>query len=199
MIRDNALSAAGLLSEKMGGPPVFPWQPNDYYKGKNNGWPWNLSPGEDLYRRGLYTFWRRTTPYPTFVIFDAPDRAECTFERPRTNTPLQALATLNDPQFVEAARVLAQRLLAEATGTDSRITLAYRLTLSRPPAARELEIMRRFLNEQLAIYQNQPDAAKALATAGRAARPDSLVPAEHAAWTAFANVVLNLDETITRN
>jgi len=198
-IRDNALAAAGLLSEKMGGPPVFPWQPNDYYKGKNNGWPWNLSPGEDLYRRGLYTFWRRTTPYPTFVIFDAPDRAECTFERPRTNTPLQALVTLNDPQFVEAARVLAQRLLTEATGTDQRITLAYRLTLSRPPAARELELMRPFLEEQLTLYQSQPEAAKALATAGRAPRPDSLDPAEHAAWTAFANVMLNLDETITRN
>ena len=198
-IRDNALSAAGLLSEKMGGPPVFPWQPNDYYKGKNNGWPWNLSPGEDLYRRGLYTFWRRTTPYPTFVIFDAPDRAECTFERPRTNTPLQALATLNDPQFVEAARVLAQRLLTEARDTDSRITLAYRLTLSRPPAAKEMEIMRPFLDEQLALYQKQPEAAKALATAGRAPRPDSLNESEHAAWTAFANVMLNLDETITRN
>ena len=198
-IRDNALSAAGLLSDKMGGPPVFPYQPADYYKGKSNGWPWNLSPGEDLYRRGLYTFWRRTTPYPTFVIFDAPDRAECTFERPRTNTPLQALATLNDPQFVEAARVLAQRLLTEATGTDNRITLAYRLTFSRPPAARELELMRPFLDEQLALYRSQPEAAKALATAGRAARPDSLDPAEHAAWTAFANVMLNLDETITRN
>ena len=198
-IRDNVLSAAGLLSEKFGGPPVFPWQPNDYYKGKNNGWPWNLSPGEDLYRRGLYTFWRRTTPYPTFVIFDAPDRAECTFERPRTNTPLQALATLNDPQFVEAARVLAQRLLTETTGTDSRITLAYRLTLSRPPAAREMELMRPFVDEQLALYQKQPEAAKALATAGRAPRPNSLDPAEHAAWTAFANVMLNLDETITRN
>ncbi|MFN0128773.1 MAG: DUF1553 domain-containing protein [Verrucomicrobiales bacterium] len=197
-IRDNALSAAGLLSAKMGGPPVFPYQPNDYYKGKGS-WRWDPSPGEDLYRRGLYTFWRRTTPFPTFVIFDAPDRAECTFERPRTNTPLQALATLNDPQFVEAARVLAQRLLAEAAGTDNRITLAYRLTLSRPPAARELELMRPFLDEQLALYRSQPDAAKALAAAGHAARPDSLDPAEHAAWTAFANVILNLDETITRN
>ena len=198
-IRDNALSAAGLLSKKMGGPPVYPWQPNDYYKGKNNGWPWPLSPGEDLYRRGLYTFWRRTTPYPTFVIFDAPDRAECTFERPRTNTPLQALATLNDPQFVEAARVLAQRVLAEGASTDRRITLAYRLTLSRPPTPWELEIMRGFLDEQLALYQKQPDSAKALATAGRAPRPESLNVTEHAAWTAFANVVLNLDETITRN
>ena len=90
VVRDNALAAAGLLSKKMGGPPVFPYQPADFYEGKNNGWPWSVSSGEDLYRRGLYTFWRRTTPYPAFVIFDAPDRAECTFERPRTNTPLQA-------------------------------------------------------------------------------------------------------------
>ncbi len=198
-IRDNALAIAGLLSDKMGGPPVFPYQPNDYYKGKNNGWPWALSAGDDLYRRGLYTFWRRTTPYPTFVLFDAPDRAGCTFERPRTNTPLQALATLNDPQFVEAARVLAQRLLCEAADTDQRIALAYGLTLSRPPTEPERALMRQFAEEQLALYRSQPEAAKALAAAGQAPRPAALDPAEHAAWTALANVMLNLDETITRN
>ncbi len=198
-IRDNALAVAGLLAEKMGGPPVFPWQPNDYYKGKNNGWPWTLSPGEDLYRRGLYTFWRRTTPYPTFVLFDAPDRAECTFERARTNTPLQALATLNDPQFVEAARVFAQRLLGGAPDTASRLVLAFRLALARPPTDREGELLERFVEEQRALYRANPEAAAALATAGRAARPESLDLAEHAAWTALANVVLNLDETITRN
>ena len=162
IVRDNALAAAGLLSKKMGGPPVFPYQPADYYKGKNNGWPWNVSSGEDLYRRGLYTFWRRTTPYPTFVIFDAPDRAECTFERPRTNTPLQALVTLNDPQFVEAARILAQRLLVESPPeTDSRITLAYRLTLAHPPVAQELSVLRNFVEEQLTHYRAHPEAAKA--------------------------------------
>ncbi len=200
IVRDNALAAAGLLSKKMGGPPVFPYQPADFYKGKNNGWPWNVSPGEDLYRRGLYTFWRRTTPYPTFVIFDAPDRAECTFERPRTNTPLQALVTLNDPQFVEAARVLAQRLLLESSPeTDARMTLAYRLTLSRPPEAQELSVLRGFVEEQRAHYQAHPDAAKSLVEIGQAPRSPDLDIPELAAWTAAANVLLNLDEMITRN
>lgn len=200
VIRDNALAAAGLLSKKMGGPPVFPYQPADFYKGKNNGWPWNVSPGEDLYRRGLYAFWRRTTPYPTFVIFDAPDRAECTFERPRTNTPLQALVTLNDPQFVEAARVLAQRLLLESpTDTEDRIALAYRLTLSRPPAEQELSVLHNFVDEQLAHYRSHPDAAKSLVETGQAPRSVDLDIPELAAWTAAANVMLNLDEMITRN
>jgi len=153
-VRDNALCAAGLLSAKIGGPPVFPYQPVDFYKGKNNGWPWNVSPGDDRYRRGIYTFWRRTTPFPSFAIFDAPDRAECTFERPRTNTPLQALVTLNDPQFVEAARVLAQRIIAKAgAGADQRITHAFRLVLARPPQPRELQVTREFIAEQLIIYQ----------------------------------------------
>ena len=199
-VRDNALAVAGLLSEKMGGPPVFPYQPADFYKGKSNGWRWNLSKGDDLYRRGLYTFWRRTTPYPTFVIFDAPDRAECTAERPRTNTPLQALATLNDPQFVEAARVFAQRVLAESgTDTDARIALAYRLALARPPSPREQQVMRDFVAAQLARYRADESAAKALIAAGQAPRPAGLDAAEHAAWTTTANVILNLDETITRN
>jgi hypothetical protein len=199
-VRDNALSAAGLLSLKMGGPPVFPDQPADFYKGKNNGWQWNVSPGEDRHRRGLYTFWRRTTPYPTFVIFDAPDRAECTFERPRTNTPLQALATLNDPQFVEAARVLAQRLLvAEPADADARLTLAFRLVLARSPEPREREVLQEFLKTQTGVYAASPEAAAALSRAGQASRPDGLDPAVHATWTALANLILNLDETITRN
>jgi hypothetical protein len=199
-VRDNALSAAGLLSLKMGGPPVFPDQPADFYKGKNNGWQWNVSPGEDRHRRGLYTFWRRTTPYPTFVIFDAPDRAECTFERPRTNTPLQALATLNDPQFVEAARVLAQRLLAEEPDdVEARLTRAFRLVLARSPEPREREVLHEFLKSQTAVYAASPEAAVALSRAGQAAQADGLDPAVHATWTALANLMLNLDETITRN
>ena len=199
-VRDNALAVAGLLSEKMGGPPVFPYQPSDFYKGKNDGWKWKLSTGDDLYRRGLYTFWRRTTPYPTFVIFDAPDRAECTADRPRTNTPLQALVTMNDPQFIEAARVLAQRLLTECQAdTDARIALAYRLALARPPLPPEQQLMRDFIGKQLTLYRADTNAANALSSAGRAPRPETLNAAEHAAWTAAANVILNLDETITRN
>jgi Protein of unknown function (DUF1553)/Protein of unknown function (DUF1549)/Planctomycete cytochrome C/Concanavalin A-like lectin/glucanases superfamily len=199
VIRDNALAAAGLLSDKMGGPPVFPHQPSGFYNGKNNGWQWNASQGEDRYRRGLYTFWRRTTPYPTFVIFDAPDRAECTFERPRTNTPLQALATLNDLQFVDAARALARRLIAEAEGTDARITLAYRLCMSRAPLPDELSLLRAFVSEQTELYRAQGDAAKALVEHDSAGTVGELEVAEYAAWTTTANVLLNLDEVITRN
>ncbi len=198
-IRDNALHAAGLLSAEIGGPPVFPPQPEDYYKGKNNSWRWNVSAGDDRYRRGLYTFWRRTTPYPSFVIFDAPDRAECTFERPRTNTPLQALVTLNDPQFVEAARVLAQRVLAEAPREiDDRLAFAFRLVLARAPDAHEQRILKELLAEQTAVFAADQTAAAALAASGPAPRPDTLDVVEHAAWTALANALLNLDETITR-
>jgi hypothetical protein len=199
VIRDNALAAAGLLSNKMGGPPVFPYQPSDFYRGKNNGWQWNVSQGEDRYRRGLYTFWRRTTPYPTFVIFDAPDRAECTFERPRTNTPLQALVTLNDPQFVEAARAFARRLMAEAEGTDPRLTLAYQLCLSRQPAPDELELLRPFHAAQVEHYRADADAAKALVGNRTPAGSEELDVVEYAAWITTANVLLNLDEVITRN
>ena len=200
IIRDNALSVAGLLSSRLGGPPVFPHQPADYYHGKNNGWQWTPSTGDDLYRRGLYTFWRRTTPYPSFVIFDAPDRAECTFERPRTNTPLQALVTLNDPQFIETARGLARRLLTEApTDAAARLDLAFRRVLSRPPDPRERTILHDFLASQMAHYAANPGAAAALSTTGSSPRPDGLGPVELAAWTALANLLLNLDETITRN
>ncbi len=199
VIRDNALAAAGLLSPKIGGTPVFPWQPVDYYKGKNNGWPWAMSTGDDLYRRGLYTFWRRTTPYPSFVIFDAPDRAECTFERPRTNTPLQALVTLNDPQFVEASRVLAERLLSEETETDARISLGYRLTTARRPQDHELQLLRDFLAGQLHYFRDNPDAAASLTAVGKAPPAATSDPAIVAAWMALSGVLLNLDETITRN
>jgi hypothetical protein len=199
VIRDNALAAAGLLSDKMGGPPVFPYQPSGFYNGKNNGWQWNVSQGEDRYRRGLYTFWRRTTPYPTFVLFDAPDRAECTFERPRTNTPLQALATLNDLQFVDAARALARRLIAEAKETDARINLAYRLCLSREPSSDELQLLRVFVNQQMELYRTQTDAAKALVEHDSAGPFGEFEFTENAAWTTTASVLLNLDEIITRN
>ncbi len=204
VIRDNALSIAGMLSYQIGGPPVFPYQPDGYYLGKAPGgmksrWPWNVSGGENLYRRGLYTFWRRTTPYPTFIIFDAPDRSECTVIRPRTNSPLQALASLNDPQFVEAARVMAQRVIRESSAdTDARIKHAFRLALARPPAERELNILRTSLEKRLARYEADPQAAQALAKAGRFARPAKLDPVQHAVWTSLCTAILNLDETITR-
>lgn len=199
-VRDNALAIAGVLSDKIGGPPSYPYQPSDFYRGKQNGWVWNTSAGSDLYRRGIYTFWRRTTPYPTFVIFDAPDRAECAFERPRTNTPLQALATLNDPQFIEAARLFAERLLTnDSIDKDSRIEFAFRVALSRHPTDREKAIMESFVSEQRAYYKSNRSIARDIAKINGKRMLEDVDPVELAVWTAFANMLLNLDETITRN
>src|SRR5207253_2133206 len=131
----------GLLSKKIGGPSVMPYQPSSYYWGKFEGWSWQTSQDDEQYRRGLYTFWRRSALHPMFAIFDAPTREECAVARPRTNTPLQALVTLNDPTFVEAARVFAQHILELDADVDGRLTLAFRTTLSRAPAAAELQVL----------------------------------------------------------
>jgi len=198
-IRDSALKIAGLLSPKVGGPPVFPYQPVDYYKGKKGGWSWDLSQGANRYRRGMYTFWRRTTPYPTFVIFDAPDRSECVVSRARTNTPLQALATLNDPQFVEAARAFAERIMTEGSqALDGRLEFAFRVAVARPPEPAEREVLKATYEQQRAHYREHPEAAEQLVQGGSASKTEKLDSIELAAWTAVANVLLNLDETITR-
>jgi hypothetical protein len=194
-IRDSALAASGLLSDKVGGPPVFPFQPADYYAGKQGGWKWDASQGEERYRRGMYTFWRRTTPYPTFVIFDAPDRSECIVERPRTNTPLQALTTMNEPLFVEAARALARNTLAAAGDNDAKLNMSFRRVTARVPNQRELAVLNKFLQDKLAYYRQHPDKAKSLVGESKDAKVD---PAELAAWINVTNTLLNLDEFIMR-
>lgn len=198
-IRDNALAVSGLLSKKIGGPSVMPYQPATYYVGKFEGWNWQTSQDEQQYRRGLYTFWRRSALHPMFAIFDAPTREECAVARPRTNTPLQALVTLNDPTFVEAARVFAQQLLETGPADlDGRLKLAFRTTLARVPAAAELDVLRTRYQQHLKHYQAHRDAAEQLVNAGTYPRPVILDVAEHAAWTTVASMLLNLDETITR-
>jgi len=195
-IRDAALRASGLLSERVGGPPVFPVQPANYYAGKQGSWRWNESAGEDRFRRGMYTFWRRTTPYPTFVIFDAPDRSECAVDRPRTNTPLQALATLNDPQFVEAAAALARAVLAGGVADPLvRLDDAFRRTLARRPTPEEAAVLRDLLERRLAHYRDRPSEAAALAGGVVGQGGDAV---ELAAWTNVANAIFNLDEFIVR-
>ncbi|HEY2250654.1 MAG TPA: DUF1553 domain-containing protein, partial [Planctomycetaceae bacterium] len=197
-IRDNALAISGLLNRELRGKSVYPYQPADYYADKGR-WKWTQSQGADLYRRGVYTFWRRTTFYPSFQVFDAPTREFCTVDRPRTNTPLQALVTLNDPVFVEAARVFGQRIMQEGGSvTADRLTFAFRLCVARPPSDQEIEVLQRLFAAQLARYQSDLPAAKALVNSGAAPRPESLPIAELAAWTALGNVLLNLDETISR-
>jgi hypothetical protein len=198
-IRDSALAISGLLSDRIGGPSVMPYQPADFYKGKNEGWPWAPSKGEDQYRRGMYTFWRKTTLHPMFAIFDAPSREECHVARSRTNTPLQALVTLNDPTFVEAARVFAQKVLTEAPAAgDGRFTFAFRTALARNPSPAELQILRSHHEKNLRRYQADRDAAAKLVEVGVSPRPKHLDVAEHAAWTSVCNILLNLDEAITR-
>ena len=196
-VRDTALAIAGFLDARLGGPSVKPYQPADYYADKI-GRTWEGSKGRDLYRRGLYTYWRRTTLYPAFQIFDAPSREVCTVDRPRTNTPLQALTTLNDTTYVEAARVFAQRILREAgAATEERASHAFRLAVAREPREAELAALLDIVREQEDVYKDHPDDASALATAGE--YPIADLPAEElATWTAFCNVLLNLDEVFTR-
>ncbi|MCH7686073.1 MAG: DUF1553 domain-containing protein, partial [Planctomycetes bacterium] len=197
-IRDTALAVSGLLNDEIGGPSVFPYQPKGYYSDKGR-WKWNPSKGNDLYRRGLYTFWRRTTTYPTFRIFDAPSRETCTVDRPRTNTPLQALVTLNDPTFVEAARVFGERIMRQAgNSVDEKLAFAFRSTLARLPDQTERQILEQIYTKQLAKYQANTQAAADIIQHGEYPVPSDLAVPQLAAWSTVANVLLNLDETITR-
>ena len=194
MVHDLALAASGLLSGKVGGPSVFPFQPEGIWDNPYSDDRWQTSAGEDRYRRALYTFARRTAPYPGLTVFDAPSREFCTARRVRTNTPLQALTTLNDPVFFEAARALAARTLKEAAAApEERAVLAFRLCTARRPTAPEVAPLLSFEERQLARFKADPEAARAVAgaqTPGEAA--------ELAAWTMVANVLLNLDETLTK-
>jgi len=199
MVRDQALAAAGLLSHKIGGPSVMPPQPEGLWQVVYNGETWKTSPGEDKYRRGLYTFWRRSMPHPMMVNFDAPSREFCVLRRSRSDTPLQALNTLNDPAFIECAQAIAGRVVAPP-GTDvrARATRAFRLVLARAPESRELERLVSLYQSELKHYQADAKAAEKMAASelGKPKEPCNL--AELAAWTVVANVLLNLDEAITK-
>ncbi|MEX1229897.1 MAG: PSD1 and planctomycete cytochrome C domain-containing protein [Planctomycetaceae bacterium] len=201
-IRDGALAASGLLTRRLGGPSVYPYQAETYYSDKEDSpgeWYWPVAPGPNLYRRGLYTFWRRTTPYPSYQVFDAPSRGECTVARATTNTPLQALVTMNDPTFVEAARVLGERIVEEGgRDTVDRLTFAFRTVLSRVPGAQEREILSELYAAEFDRYRTDPAAARSVVSHGFAPRISDGDPAEIAAWVAVATAILNLDEAITR-
>jgi hypothetical protein len=200
MVRDNALSIAGLLSPAIGGPSVKPYQPAGYWQHLN--FPkrkWVHAQGEGLYRRGLYTYWQRTFLHPSLAAFDAPSREECTVERPRSNTPLQALVLLNDPTFIEAARAFAARMLLEGGATaESRLVFAFREALNRVPSEREREVLEQLHAEHATFYADQPDMARQLIAVGDSQPPSELEAAELAAWTSVARTILNLHETITR-
>ncbi|HIG80684.1 MAG TPA: DUF1553 domain-containing protein, partial [Verrucomicrobiales bacterium] len=196
-VRDNALAVSRLLVRKIGGPSVKPYQPpglwNEVSLGGNVRF--RQGKGDGLYRRSMYTYWKRSAPAPTMTIFDAPTREKCLVERPRTNTPLQALATLNDPQFVEAARHLAERMMKEGGKTPKdRVAFGYRVVAARAPKALVSQILSSAFNEEFEHYKKNPEAATKLLTAGDSKRDESLNAAEHAAWTIVASMLLNLDE-----
>lgn len=203
-VRDNALYVSGLLEEKVGGPSVNPYQPPGLWEDVSYGdrftaQSFEQDHGEALYRRSMYTFWKRTAPPPSLSAFDAPDREKCTIRRARTNTPLQALALLNDPTYVEASRALAERLLREApSDPGQRLERAYELALSREPNGRERDLLLTLLNRELETFQADPEAAKALLSVGESPWPKKLDAAELAAWTTVSSTILNLDETITK-
>ena len=201
-IRDQALAVSGLLTKEVGGAGVKPYQPANIWNevSLNGGLRYRQDKGEKLYRRSMYTYWKRSSPMPNMLIFDAPSREKCVIQRQRTNTPLQALVTLNDPQFVEAGRVLAQRLIKSADRAPAkRIDLGYRLATSRPAEKREVEILTRLLNANLEKFRKDPESAKKYLAAGESPRDESIDPIEHAAWTVVTQTILNLDETLTRN
>jgi hypothetical protein len=199
-VRVIALAESGLLSPKVGGPSVFPDQPDGVWDNPYSKDKWTLSEGEDRYRRSLYTFVRRTAPYPMLTTFDAPSREFCTVRRVRTNTPLQALTTLNDPAFFAAAKALADRVLREAAPEPAaRAIHVFRLGTARRPSEAELAPLLRFYRDEAARFARDDAAARAVADRGVGkAGPEAGTGAERAAWTMVASVVLNLDETLTK-
>ena len=197
MVRDTVLAASGLLSLKIGGPSVFPPQPDGIWDIPYSDEQWKTSEGEDRYRRGLYVFIRRSAPYPSFLTFDATSRERCTVRRVRTNTPLQALTTLNDDAYFEAAKALAARTLRDSQANDvaGRATYAFGLALTRTPEPQELDRIAASYARQLDRFKKDSDAA-AETIAGYAV--EGIDPAEQAAWTLVANALLNLDEIFTK-
>jgi hypothetical protein len=205
-IRDQALQLAGLLGTDIGGRSVNPYAPGDLWgelsqRSDSGNWTAQFfvqDHGADLYRRSMYTFWKRTSPPPQMSTLDAPDREVCTVRRPRTNTPLQALVLMNDPTYVEASRKFAERLLLAARTEDERLALAFRTATGRAANDRELAALRKVYHEQLARYRKNVASAVELLKVGEAPYDNRFNLSELAAWTMVASTLLNLDETMTK-
>ena len=199
MVRDQALAVSGLLSRKMFGPSVRPMRPSlGLSAAFGGGLDWQTSAGEDQHRRALYTEWRRTSPYPSMSTFDAPNREVCTVRRNRTNTPLQALVTMNDPVYIEAAQALARRISKAGATPADRVRVGFRLCLARFPSDKEVQRLTSLFDEALAFYKQDLAKATAMATTPIGPAPEGADIAELAAWTTVGSVVLNLDETLMK-
>lgn len=200
-VRDNALSLSGLLNRTFGGPGVKPYQPPGLWNevSLNGGRRFVRDNGEKLYRRSMYTYWKRSAPHPGMMAFDTPTRETCTLQRQRTNTPMQALVTLNDEQFVEASRAFAQRILkSSAKSFSDRIDLAFELATGRPADSMRKEVLKDAYSYQNKIFRTEPTRANDLLKIGETPRDSSIPPQEHATWTVLASMILNLDETLNR-
>ncbi len=205
MIRDSALTLGGLLQHRLGGPSVRPYQPAGLWEevavadASYSGGAYRQDQGADLYRRSVYTWWKRTCPPPALSTFDAPNREFCTVRRGVTNTPLQALVLLNDPTYVEAARGFAERIWDSADASDDgRIRFAFREATSRQPTASELAVVREILQGQRVELKREPERVKALLSVGDSLPDPRIPPIELAAWSGVARLLLNLDETLHR-
>lgn len=198
-IRDQALAVAGLLSKKVGGPSVMPSQPDGVWQVVYSNDRWATSTGEDRYRRGIYTFWRRTSPYPSAMSLDATSRETCTIRRVPTNTPIAAFALLNDPVYIEAAQSLARRTMKQnVADSAARATYAFRQVLARPPAAEEVKRIVALFELERRQYADHPDAAKKMTASEMGDGDASGNLADLAAWTVVGNVLLNLDEALNK-
>ncbi len=201
MIRDNALAVSGLLTRQLGGPGVFPYQPPGIYEQIHSyATQWEPSSNGQQYRRALYIWWKRTAPYPSMITFDAPRRNICVERRSRTNTPLQALITLNDPVFVQCAAALGRRMATEIKGDErQRAAYGFQLCVARPPTSEEVDLLVELYHENLAIYLQDPTAARTFSVHSLSDElPNDAAAGELAAWSIVGNVLLNLDETLTK-
>ncbi len=200
-IRDNALALSGLLVNTVGGPGVKPYQPPGLWNevSLSGNVRFVADKGRRLFRRSMYTYWKRSAPAPSMIIFDAPSREKCVVKRQRTNTPLQALVTLNDPQFIEASRHLAARILREGGDTDAdKLEFAWKLVTARAPSMSKIQTLKDLLDDQLKLFKSEPVKAKQHLEVGDTERDASLDQTQHAAWTVIANLLLNMDEALTR-
>jgi hypothetical protein len=200
-VRDNALAISGLLKRDFGGSGVKPYQPPGLWVevSLSGGRKFIRDKGEKLYRRSMYTYWKRSAPQPALMAFDTPTREVCVLQRQRTNTPMQALVTLNDDQFVEAARHFAQRILSSGKKTfPEKLNFAFEWATGRPADQLRIDVLKEFYDEQSKIFKDDPKRADELLSVGESPRDEKLDPYDHAAWTLLASIILNLDETLNR-
>jgi hypothetical protein len=203
MIRDHVLAASGLLVRTVGGPSVKPYQPPGLWAEKTGGGGGSTAKyvpdtGDDLYRRSIYTFWKRTVPPPSMMTFDAASRDFCTVRRQRTSTPLQALVLMNDPQVIEACRIMAYRSIEEGEGLEGAINQMFRKATSRYPSSEELQLLAQYYQEELTQFEQNPTAASEFLSVGEYDQDFMIPPAEMAAYTMVANAIFNLDESINK-